>query len=86
MEHVAAEGRYICSATSCAMAQLTEILSLEYPSCSPKRIAKDHCEKIPSIICSMKLTSLGFKFCHDLADIIKHSVTSCSESGFLKTF
>ncbi|KAJ0984452.1 hypothetical protein J5N97_002808 [Dioscorea zingiberensis] len=85
MEKVAAEGRYICSASTCAMSQLAEILSLEYSSCCPKRIVvEDYCEKIPSIICSKRLTSLGFKFRYGLRDIIKQTVISCSERRVLK--
>ncbi|KAJ0960905.1 hypothetical protein J5N97_001203 [Dioscorea zingiberensis] len=85
MEKVAAEGRYICSASTCAMSQLAEILSLEYSSCCHKRIVEDYyCEKIPSIICSKRLTSLGFKFRYGLTDIIKQTVISCSERKVLK--
>ncbi|XP_020674636.1 putative anthocyanidin reductase isoform X2 [Dendrobium catenatum] len=83
MENNAAEGRYICSASSSTIPQLEKLLSESHPSFSPKRSDKElHC-RAPSVISSKKLTNLGFQFKHSIKEIVEQSVASCTEVGYL---
>ncbi|XP_038988188.1 putative anthocyanidin reductase [Phoenix dactylifera] len=84
MEQAGAEGRFICSVGSSTMPQLTDLLSLEYPSFSSKRFAEGFPDAVPPVISSMRLTNLGFKFKYGVRDIIEQSVACCIKNDFLK--
>ncbi|MCL7044586.1 hypothetical protein MKW94_005743 [Papaver nudicaule] len=79
-----AKGRYICSSQSCTMSQLEEYLTLEYPHYTTQRYSEEQNSSIPSYISSKKLTDLGFEYKYGLVDIIKQSVSSCVQHGFLE--
>ncbi|XP_026392449.1 putative anthocyanidin reductase isoform X5 [Papaver somniferum] len=84
MEEARAKGRYICSSQSCTMSQLEAYLALEYPPYTTKRYSEEQNSSIPSEISSNKLTDLGFEYKYGLVDIIKQSVGSCLQHGFLE--
>ncbi|XP_043687401.1 dihydroflavonol 4-reductase [Telopea speciosissima] len=83
MEQPAANGRYICSAHSCVMSELVDLLALECPWLNISRSCEVDNGLIPSEISSKKLTGLGFDNKHSLEEIIQHSVTSCVQYGFI---
>lgn len=66
------------------MSQLEAYLALEYPPYTTKRYSEEQNSSIPSEISSNKLTDLGFEYKYGLVDIIKQSVGSCLQHGFLE--
>nr|XP_009399213.1 PREDICTED: dihydroflavonol-4-reductase isoform X2 [Musa acuminata subsp. malaccensis] len=84
MEQPMTEGRYICSAGSCSLPELTNLLSKNYPALSSKRFHENSCISIHPVISSKHLTDLGFAFTYSVRDIIQQSVTCCVEGGFLR--
>ncbi|THU65154.1 hypothetical protein C4D60_Mb05t00680 [Musa balbisiana] len=84
MEQPMTEGRYICSAGSCSLPELTDLLSKNYPAFSSKRFHENSCISIHPVISSKHLTDLGFAFTYSVRDIIQQSVTCCVEGGFLR--
>ncbi|KAL1537747.1 putative anthocyanidin reductase [Salvia divinorum] len=84
MEHVDAEGRYLCCAQSCVASELTELLKKAYPSSTSLRdegVERD--SSAPSIISSKKIREIGFEFKHGVEDVISETVKSCVDCGFL---
>ncbi|XP_009399212.2 putative anthocyanidin reductase isoform X1 [Musa acuminata AAA Group] len=84
MEQPMTEGRYICSAGSCSLPELTNLLSKNYPALSSKRFHENSFISIHPVISSKHLTDLGFAFTYSIRDIIQQSVTCCVEGGFLR--
>ncbi|KAL6873742.1 hypothetical protein ACP4OV_013824 [Aristida adscensionis] len=84
MEAPRAEGRYLCAAGGHAMADLARLLASCYPPFQPtERLRKDFEASDSSAVSSKKLLDLGFRFKHDVGDIVKESVAQCVEHGFL---
>ncbi|WOL04540.1 dihydroflavonol-4-reductase isoform X1 [Canna indica] len=84
MEQAEAEGRYICSAGSCSIPELTDLLSSNYPTFSSKIFDENCCKTRYPVVSSKKLTDLGFKFKYGASDIIQQSVACSVEDGFLR--
>ncbi|MQM15282.1 hypothetical protein Taro_048222 [Colocasia esculenta] len=85
MEEKAAEGRYICSAGSCVMPRLADLLSSEYALFTNTRRFKDEFQdSFRPVISSNRLLDLGFGFKYGERDIVKQSVDCCLDCGFLK--
>ncbi|KAI0498772.1 hypothetical protein KFK09_019665 [Dendrobium nobile] len=82
MENNAAEGQYICSASSSTIPQLEKLFSESCPSFSPKRYEKELHSRAPFVISSKKLTNLGFQFKHSIKEIVEQSIASCTEVGY----
>ncbi|XP_040381301.1 putative anthocyanidin reductase [Oryza brachyantha] len=85
MENEQADGRYLCAGGSYPMAQIAQLLSLHYSPFKPaERLNKDFHGSNPSVVSSKRLTDLGFRFEHDVDEIIKNSVAQCVDHGFLE--
>ncbi|CAI9088527.1 OLC1v1022868C1 [Oldenlandia corymbosa var. corymbosa] len=84
MEHTGAEASYMCCARNCGMAELIDSLIEEYPCSNLKRLEKDKSNSVPAEISSKKLRDLGFKFKHDVRDIIHQTVKQCLACEFLR--
>ncbi|KAJ6807086.1 dihydroflavonol 4-reductase [Iris pallida] len=91
LETAAARGRYICAAGSCTIPQLSYFFSLQHPSFASDQIQMSEdiegftCSAC-SVICSRKITDLGFEFKYSVKDILKETLSSCAESRFLSDF
>ncbi|MCE5166732.1 hypothetical protein HAX54_025337 [Datura stramonium] len=84
MEHIKAEGRYICCARSWTMAEVIDHLKKEYPCPALERLDDGgHDSIIPSEISSKKLKVMGFSFKYEIKDIIRDTISSCIHHGFL---
>ncbi|OIT01988.1 PREDICTED: dihydroflavonol 4-reductase [Nicotiana attenuata] len=84
MENEKAEGRYMCCARSWAMSEVIDHLTREYPGPALERLARGgHDSEIPSEISSKKLRELGFSFKCYIDDIIRDTISSCMDHGFL---
>ncbi|XP_016510168.1 dihydroflavonol 4-reductase-like isoform X1 [Nicotiana tabacum] len=84
MEKAKTEGRYMCCARSWAMSEIIDHLIKEYPNPALERIARGgHDLVIPSEISSKKLRDLGFSFKYDIDDIIRDTISSCTDHCFL---
>ncbi|KAJ4843818.1 hypothetical protein Tsubulata_014020 [Turnera subulata] len=86
MEHTKATlGRYICCANSCLLSQLAKFLAKEYPCSNLQSFAEEENGSIPSEISSKKLSELGFKYKHDIKQIIRDAVCCAVDYGFLQS-
>lgn len=83
MEHVDAEGRYLCCIRSCAVSELIELLRKEYPCSIALRLGGFKQVSVPSIISSKKIRDMGFEFKHSVEDIIHQTVNKSVDYGFL---
>lgn len=84
MEHAfAINGRYICSAQSCAMPELVLRLAQEYPCSNLQRLVKEEQGSVPAEISSQKLRDLGFTFKYGLHEIIQQTIDYCVNYGLL---
>ncbi|KAK6934377.1 NAD-dependent epimerase/dehydratase [Dillenia turbinata] len=83
MEHPNAQGKYICSAGSLLMSELSECLAQAYPFSKKSRVLEEKYGSIPSEISSKKLKDLGFAYKYGLVDIVHRTVSSCIDFGFL---
>ncbi|GAB4849569.1 hypothetical protein Ancab_004363 [Ancistrocladus abbreviatus] len=83
MQHPTAVGPYMCCAHSCHMSQLLCLLAQAYQSSNIERIASGVYGKVPSEISSKKLKDLGFEYEYGLEDIINHTISHCTECGYL---
>ncbi|GAU41322.1 hypothetical protein TSUD_94030, partial [Trifolium subterraneum] len=84
MEHVKAEGRYICTTQSCTLSNLAALISKEYssPNTQSRKNQKSY-DKVPSEISSKKLKDLGFSFKHSFEEIIHQTIMCCLDYGYL---
>lgn len=87
MEAPRAEGRYLCAAGGYAVAQLARLLASRYlPFRAGDRLSKDFDDVScsPPVVSSRRLLDLGFRFRHDVEDVVKDSVAQCLAHGFLE--
>ncbi|XP_078167031.1 NAD(P)-binding Rossmann-fold superfamily protein isoform X2 [Carex rostrata] len=80
-----AAGRYLCSAGSCTLPQIMDIVSLELPNWISKSSKVEFNRSAPSIISSKRLLDLGYRFKYDAKDVIKESIQSSIGNGFLNS-
>ncbi|KAK4752869.1 hypothetical protein SAY87_021667 [Trapa incisa] len=82
MQKSEARGNYLCSAQSCKLSNLVEILARVYPT---TRLLMEEKEigPIPCEISSKKLKDLGFTFKFGVENIVRETVASCLSHGFL---
>ncbi|KAH6797498.1 Rossmann-fold superfamily protein [Perilla frutescens var. hirtella] len=83
MEHVNAEGRYLCCIQSCVVSELIELLKKEYPRSIALRLDGVEQDSVPSTISSKKIRDMGFEFKHDVEDILHQTVKKSVDYGFL---
>ncbi|TKW23097.1 hypothetical protein SEVIR_4G271400v4 [Setaria viridis] len=85
MESPRAEGRYLCAAGGHRMAEVARLLASRYPPFKPsERLSRDFDASSSSVVSSKRLTDLGFRFEHGVADIVKDCVAQCLDHGFLE--
>ncbi|XP_027343301.1 dihydroflavonol 4-reductase-like [Abrus precatorius] len=83
MEHSKADGRYICCTQSCSLSMLANLLAKENSHSNKKWIVEKKYDTVPSEISSKKLKDLGFRYKHELKDIIHQTIICCLDYGYL---
>ncbi|KAJ3679408.1 hypothetical protein LUZ60_017419 [Juncus effusus] len=82
-ERTGTNGRYLCCAGNYTWPQLASFFTMEFKNLDSKRFEKEFDAIPPAIVSSKRLIDLGFKFKFDVKDIVKQSVASCIDNGFL---
>ncbi|XP_031497923.1 putative anthocyanidin reductase [Nymphaea colorata] len=85
MEEREAKGRYICSAHSCDLHQLTDFCNQQYSLPVKHKLSDEPEGWTPTTLSSERLKKLGFQFKHGMKKILKDTVDCSAELGLLSS-